>query len=126
MAKRQRSALTVERVLELLFDEDEEEDTAERADVIIVPPDVDELTDEEDIAEDEVGEISIQDVPGTLEVHVDRMPIEEHAENKAKAGTSSRKKPANFVTLNPYGSTKLLNTGRSKGVPNITGIVCRK
>ncbi|XP_076047359.1 uncharacterized protein LOC143028888 [Oratosquilla oratoria] len=92
MAKRQRSALTVERALELLFDEDEEEDTAERADVIIVPPDVDELTDEEDIAEDEMGEISVQDVPGTLEVHVDRVPIEEHAENKAKAATSSRKK----------------------------------
>ncbi|XP_076029877.1 uncharacterized protein LOC143018405 [Oratosquilla oratoria] len=92
MAKRQRSALTVERNLELLFDEDEEEDAAERADVIIVPPDVDELTDEEDIAEDEMGEISVQDVPGTLEVHVDRVPIEEHAENKAKATTSSRKK----------------------------------
>ncbi|XP_076061447.1 uncharacterized protein LOC143037210 [Oratosquilla oratoria] len=125
MAKRQRSALTVERALELLFDEDEEEDTAERADVIIVPQDVDELTDEEDIAEDEMDEISVQDVPGTLEVHVDRVPIEEHAENKAKATTSSRKN-ANFVTLNPYGNTKLLNTGRSKGVPNITGIVCRK
>ncbi|XP_076055347.1 uncharacterized protein LOC143033747 [Oratosquilla oratoria] len=91
MAKRQRSALTVERTLELLFDEDEEEDAAERADVIIVPPDVDELTDEEDIAEDEMGEISVQDVPGTLEVHVDRVPIEEHDENKAKATTSSKK-----------------------------------
>ncbi|XP_076044777.1 uncharacterized protein LOC143027379 [Oratosquilla oratoria] len=124
MAKRQRSVLTLERALELLFDEDEEEDTAERADVIIVPPDVDELTDEEDIAEDEMGEISVQDVPGTLEVHVDRAQIEEHAEKKAKAATS--RKNTNFVTLSPYGNTKLLNTGRSKGVPNITGIVCRK
>ena len=92
MAKRQHSALTVEGALEFLFEEDEEEDTSGRADVIIVPPDVDELTDEEDIAEDVMGEISVQDVPGTLEVHVDRVPVEQHAENKAKSTTSRKKR----------------------------------
>ncbi|KAK3872349.1 hypothetical protein Pcinc_022566 [Petrolisthes cinctipes] len=54
--------------------------------------DVDELTDEEDIDEDAMGETSVQDVPGSLEVHVDRVPVEEHAKNKEKSTTSSRKK----------------------------------
>lgn len=92
MAKTVRSALTVEQALELLFKEDQEGDTTERADMIIVPPDVDELTDEEDIDEDVMGEISVQDVPGSLEVHVDRVPVEHHAKKKEKSTTSSRKK----------------------------------
>ncbi|KAK3888394.1 hypothetical protein Pcinc_007522 [Petrolisthes cinctipes] len=77
-----RSALKVEQALELLFEEDQEGDTTERADVIIVPPDVDELTDEEGSDEDVMGETSVQDVPGSLEVHVDRVPVEEHAKKQ--------------------------------------------
>ena len=66
MAKK-HSALTIEQALEILFQKNQE-DATENADVIIVPPDVDELTDKEDISEDIIGEESVQDVPGSLEV----------------------------------------------------------
>ena len=41
-------------------------------DVIIVPPDVDGLTDEEDIGnEEKTDDVTIQDVPGSLELHIE-------------------------------------------------------
>ena len=38
-------------------------------DVITVPPDSDALSDEEDIADGDMVEVFVQDVPGTLEIH---------------------------------------------------------
>ncbi|CAI9731492.1 Hypothetical predicted protein [Octopus vulgaris] len=41
-------------------------------DIIIMPPDVDAVTDEEDITdEEETGEVRVQGVPGSLELHTE-------------------------------------------------------
>ena len=90
MAKKY-SALTVEEAINILF-QDDEDDEIENADVIIIPPDVDELTDEEDISEDIIEEVSVQDVPGSLEVQVNQQPIENPTKDRGASAKSSRKK----------------------------------
>lgn len=122
MAKATRSALTLDEALALLCEEDAEGEV-EKADVIIVPPDADELTDEEDVNDDIIGEISIQDVPGTLEVHVDKEVTEECAIYKDKP---TRKKKGNSVTLNQCGNIRILNIAKSRGALSITLNACRK
>lgn len=58
-----------------LLDEDEELSQADNIDAVIIPPDVDEVTDEEDI-DDEVLEIDkpLPDVAGTFEIHTSNLP----------------------------------------------------
>ncbi|XP_066944583.1 uncharacterized protein [Macrobrachium rosenbergii] len=71
MERERKSGLSVDEILQELFEHDEEQ--IESADIVIIPPDVDELTDEdEDEAfDDTTGEATVQDVPGTLELHID-------------------------------------------------------
>lgn len=78
MVKATYSALTIDEAHALLCEKGAEGEF-EKGDVIIGPPDADELTDEEDVSGDVIGEISVQDVPGTLEVHVDKDVTEECA-----------------------------------------------
>ena len=91
MAKARLSALTVDEAIDLLFQEDDEGEV-ENADIIIVPPDVDELTDEEDVSEDIIGELSVQDVPGSLEIHKDSVVSEKCTTDNAKSASRARKK----------------------------------
>ena len=97
MAKK-HSALTIEQALEILFQKNQE-DATENADVIIVPPDVDELTDEEDISEEIIGEASVQDIPGSFEVKMNQQPIENHAKDREGSAKSCRKKQQQFFLL---------------------------
>ena len=90
MAKARLSALTVDEAIDLLFQEDDEGEV-ENADIIIVPPDVDELTDEEDVSEDIIGELSVQDVPGSLEIHKDSVVSEKCTTDNAKSASRARK-----------------------------------
>ena len=72
MSRKRLKALTMDEIAEELqkYEENSDNDDDDNfGDVIIVPPDVDALTDEEDIADDEMGDVLVQDVPGTLEIH---------------------------------------------------------
>ncbi|XP_068201516.1 piggyBac transposable element-derived protein 2-like [Palaemon carinicauda] len=89
MAKK-HSALTFEEAINILFQD--EDDEIKNADVIIIPPDVDELTDEEFISEDIIEEVSVQDVPGSLEVQVNQQPIETPTKDRGESAKSSWKK----------------------------------
>ena len=46
----------------------DEED--QQADVVILPPDADELTDHEDIDDEMMGDVNVTEVAGSLELHV--------------------------------------------------------
>ena len=57
MSRKQLKALTMDEIAAALQEHDENTGNDDNfGDVIIVPPDVDALTDEEDIADDEMGE----------------------------------------------------------------------
>lgn len=74
MSKKRFQALRMDEIyLEFLESHNESDsDNETLGDVIIVPPDVDGLTDEEDIGdEEETGEVVVQDVPGSLELHIE-------------------------------------------------------
>lgn len=88
-----------------------EEDDEIKVDMIIVPPKLGELTAEEDV-NDVVCEVSVQDVPGTLEVRVEKDVSKECATYKDKP---IKKKN---VTLNQCGCIKNLILAKSRGVPS--------
>ena len=88
MSRKQLKALTMDEIPEELQKYEENSDNDNFGDVIIVPPDVDALTDEEDIADDEMGDVLVQDVPGTLEIHT-----KDNDQNEADE--SDRPKPTN-------------------------------
>ena len=72
MSRKRLKALTMNEIAEELqkYEENSDNDDDDNFGyVIIVPPDVDALTDEEDITDDEMGDVLVQDVPGTLEIH---------------------------------------------------------
>ena len=54
--------------------------------------DVDELTDEDDISEEIIGEASVQDIPGSFEVKMNQQPIENHAKDREGSAKSCRRK----------------------------------
>ena len=69
MSRKRLKALTMDEIAEELqkYEENSDNDDDDNfGDVIIVPPDVDALTDEEDIADDVMGDVLVQDVP---EIH---------------------------------------------------------
>ena len=47
-----------------------EDEDVESADAVIIPPEADALTDNEDIDDDCTGNVDIEDVAGSLELHV--------------------------------------------------------
>ena len=110
MAEANHSALTLDEALALLYEEDDEGEI-EKADVIIVPPEADSLTDEEDVNDDIIGEISVQDVPGTLEVHVEKDISKECAAYKDKPTRKKRK----FCDSEPVWMHKDANYSKIKG-----------
>ncbi|KAK7071625.1 hypothetical protein SK128_027274 [Halocaridina rubra] len=69
MERKRKTYLTVEEILEKLYEEDEGQ--MESADFVIIPPDVDELTDEDEEPDDNIGEATVRDVSGTLELHIE-------------------------------------------------------
>ncbi|XP_068241039.1 piggyBac transposable element-derived protein 2-like [Palaemon carinicauda] len=111
MAKK-HSALTVEEAINILF-LDDEDDEIDNPDVIIIPPDVDELTDEEDISEDIIEDVSVQDVPGSLEVQVNQQPIENPTKDRGASAKSSWKK-REFCNTEPIWKHKNLEYSKVK------------
>ena len=72
MSRKRLKALTMNEIAEELQKYEENSDNNDNdnfGDVIVVPPDVGALTDEKDIADDNMGDVLVQDVPGTLEIH---------------------------------------------------------
>ncbi|KAK7071197.1 hypothetical protein SK128_026013 [Halocaridina rubra] len=64
-----KTSLTVEEILEKLYEEDE--DQVESADLVFIPPDVDEITDADEKPDDNFGGATVIDVSGTLELHIE-------------------------------------------------------
>ncbi|VDK43964.1 unnamed protein product [Dibothriocephalus latus] len=69
MSKRRVTSLTVEEILTTLEEFIEDADV-ERADAVIIPPESDTLSDNEDIDDDCTGNVDVDDVAGALELHV--------------------------------------------------------
>ena len=69
MKRKKKSRLRVDEIWVELFEHDEEQ--IDNADVGSIPPDVDELTGQDEASDDNMGESTVQDVPGTLELHID-------------------------------------------------------
>ncbi|XP_014773929.1 uncharacterized protein LOC106871797 [Octopus bimaculoides] len=69
MSKRRIKSLTMEEILTTLEEVMEEEDV-ESADAVIIPPEADAQTDNEDIDDDCTGNADIEDVAGSFELHV--------------------------------------------------------
>lgn len=69
MSVRRTKSLTLEQIRNLLDDyaSDEEDQSV---DVVILPPDADELTDHEDIDDEMMGDVNVTEVAGSLELHV--------------------------------------------------------
>ena len=94
MSRKRLKALTMDEIAEELqkYEENSDNDDDDNfGDVIIVPPDVDALTDEEDIADDEMGDVLYQDVPGTLEIHTKDNDQNEADESDHPKPTKKRK-----------------------------------
>ena len=73
MPRKLFKALTMEEILGILEEQtvsDHDEDEYP-GDVIIVPPDVDAFTDEDIEDDEETGNVMVDDVPGSLEVHTE-------------------------------------------------------
>lgn len=65
-----RKGMTLDEIEQLLLADDLiTEDEENDIDVVIIPPDVDELTDEENIDDNETGSPQVTDVAGTLEIN---------------------------------------------------------
>ena len=94
MSRKRLKALTMDEIAEELqkYEENSDNDDDDNfGDVIIVPPDVDALTDEEDIADDKMGDVLVQDVPGTLEIHTKDNDQNEADESDRPKPTKKRK-----------------------------------
>ena len=69
MSKRRFKSLSLDEIAAML-EEVLEEDDVKTADAVIIPPETDALTDNEDIVDDCTGNVEVDDVAGTLELHV--------------------------------------------------------
>lgn len=68
MERKRKKGLTLQEILEE-FEKDEDE--VENVDIVVIPPEVDELTDEDEGPDDIIEEPTVLDVPGTVELHVE-------------------------------------------------------
>ena len=103
MERRTKFGLTMDEMLKQLYEEDE--GNIEKADVVVIPPDVDDLTDKDETCDDLTDEATVQDVPGSLELHI---------ENKTEL-------PADHTT-----STKPVLAPHNKRVLKLSGTRKRK
>ena len=92
MSRKRLKAFTMDEIAAALQEHDENTGNDDDfGDVIIVPLDVDTLTDEEDIADDEMGKVLVQNVPGTLEIHTESNYQNEDDEPDRSKPTKKRK-----------------------------------
>ena len=70
MSRKRVKGMTMLEIEEYLKEISETEDI-EASDVIILPPDVNNLSDEDEIDDDETSECMVNEVPGPLELHVE-------------------------------------------------------
>ena len=92
MSRKRMKALTMDEIAAALQEHDENTGNDDDfGDVIIVPPDVNALTDKKDIADDKMGEVLVQDVPGTLEIHTESNYQNEDDEPDHSKPTKKRK-----------------------------------
>lgn len=61
-------ALTIAEIQRFIDELDQQEQDVDDVEIVIIPPDVDEVTDEEDIQENELIGNEVGDVAGTLEL----------------------------------------------------------
>ena len=108
MSRKRVKGMTMLEIEEYLKEISEIEDI-EASDVVILPPDVNNLSDEDEIDDDETGECIVNKVPGPLELHVkisDKLAETENnidSENidtatdtaNSSRAVGNRKKPAN-------------------------------
>ena len=70
MSRKRVKGMTMLEIEEYLKEISETEDI-EASDVVIPPPDVNNLSDEDEIDDDETGKYMVNEVPGPLELHVE-------------------------------------------------------
>ena len=73
MSRKLLKVLTMEEIFGILEEKtgSDDDDDEYPGDVIIVPPDVDALTDEDIEDDEETGNVMVDDVPGYLELHTE-------------------------------------------------------
>ena len=70
MSRKRVKGMTTLEIEEYLKEISETEDT-EASDVVTLPTDVNNLSDEDEIDDDKTGECMVNEVPGPLELHVE-------------------------------------------------------
>ena len=127
MSRKLVKGMTMLEIEEYLKEISETEDI-EASDVVILPPDVNNLSDEDKINDDETGECMVNKVPGPLELHVEISDKVAETENNidsenidtatdtanSSRAIGNRKKPANakkrkLCNSAPVRKRKLLN-----------------
>lgn len=89
---RHKTFKSAEEAVEYLFSEEIE------ADMVALPPDVDEITDEESFDDDETGCPVVQDIPGTVEINLPEdgdVPSYSTASSSSAKGTDVQSQPQN-------------------------------
>ena len=110
MSKRRIKSLTVEEILAQLEEVVEDEDV-ESADAVIIPPEADALTDNEDIDDDCTGNVNIEDVAGSLELHVAAQISNEEVIDDTTGENAANHSEINFETKQaPNKKRKLCNS----------------
>ena len=108
MSRKRVKGMTMLEIEDYLKEISETEDI-EASDVVILPPDVNNLSDEDEIYEDETGKCMVNKVPGPLELHVEVSDKLAETENNidsenidtatdtanSSRAVGKRKKPAN-------------------------------
>ena len=87
----------MEEILAQLEEAVEDEDV-ESADAVIIPPEADALTDNEDIDDDCTGNVNIEDVAGSLELHVAAQISNEEVIDDATGENAANHSEINFET----------------------------
>jgi hypothetical protein len=62
------NGITVAEIENYLEELEQNDDDLDDVEAVIIPPDIDEVTDEEDIQENELIQTTVYDVAGTLEM----------------------------------------------------------
>ena len=92
MSKRRFESLSLDEIAAML-EEVLEEDDVETADAVIIPPETDALTDNEDIDDDCTGNVEVDDVAGTLELHVAAQIIDGDGKGKQLEVRAEKSQP---------------------------------
>lgn len=102
MERKKKRGLTLEEILEHLHEEDDE--NIDYADVVIIPSDVDDLTNEDEAHDELNGEVIVQVVPGSLEFHTESKTStveDSSSKNSGEARKSSRSRKRKLCESQP-------------------------